>query len=370
MDVRGLWCPMELIELEMHDCVEILAAWRELVSRDRDGIASPGASNDFDWSQSLVAMGGQPGAVKVWVLEDQGNVLAIVPLETTRRSILGLPRTDGRLVQERYATRSAVLICQDSPDLMRFLLTKLINANRQCVTLSLLTVTASANDIAVKQALDDLGLNYRAEVMLESPYLRLPASIDELLKAREKKFRYTLRSAMKKLEQVGTCRFVVYEQDVAELLENVYDIERASWKEAAGTSITQNTYQQAFYEEYLPKAAAQGRLHCGVLSLDGEPICYNLGIVFNGVYECLKTTFKDEFRDYSLGHLTYLKTFECLIARGVQWFDFQGLSEPSKLKWTETSYTQTRYTIYGLGARAWLLHRAHAFRSHCQPNHR
>lgn len=355
---------MQIQTIALEDCYDLLDDWQHLAHCDSNGVNSPGASNSFDWVQTLYTQHPLGNKARVMVVEEGNKIVGIIPTYLQTKSKFGLHEQNLTQIQDFYSTRGHLLIQNNTPELLILLFNNLKLNHKNWHTFSFTTVTDSENDRAVRQSIVKSGLKYKSEIISESPYLDLPDSVSTLLASRDKKFRYTIRSGTKKLEDIGELHFEVFKKDAQAFLQHVYEIERNSWKELAGTSITKNPYQKKFYELYTPKAADNNQLNGGILFLNGNPICYNFGICFNQVYECLKTSYKESHKQYNPGHITYLRTFEHIINRGIRSFDFQGVKEQSKLKWTRSSYTQNRYTIYNTSAKSTLFFLARKLMRH------
>ena len=120
----------------------------------------------------------------------------------------------------------------------------------------------SPSELAFRTAAQERAMDLRVLVEKESPYIVFQGAWDDFFAALPKKFRWFLRSSRKKLEQIGEVRHVEYrdEATASAFIEAVEIVERASWKEQSGTSITQNARQQSFYHQFLPIAGEKGWL--------------------------------------------------------------------------------------------------------------
>ena len=189
------------------------------------------------------------------------------------------------------------------------------------------------------------------------PYIDLPDNWDDLYGSYQKKFRYNLRNCEKQLNEMGvlTLESVVTQDKVDQFLENVLKIERESWKEKAGTSLTTNDIQKTFHVLLAPKAIASGIFRGYVLKLDSIPIAYVYGLYSNHVFHSLKLSFSEQFRLYAPGTVITKKAVQDLIEIGASVWDFAGPSEPYKLRWTKDEYCLRSYTVMSSSWRGRLL---------------
>ena len=173
-----------------------------------------------------------------------------------------------------------------------------------------------------------------------------------------KKFRWLLRDAEKKLRASGRLHYTEYRQgsDLKHFLDAMFHVEQKSWKEVQKSSITANDDQRKFYTALTAIAAERGLLSCHLLELDEEPIAYIYGLLFNGVFSDLKESYNLSYQSMSPGHALKLFVLERLYDRNARLYDYMGVCEPYKMRWTDTTYTRSTYMIFnrtlgGLAAR-------------------
>ena len=96
------------------------------------------------------------------------------------------------------------------------------------------------------------------------------------------------------------------------LFKVIEDIEKDSWKCKTGTAIIASESEQSFYmsvfELFSSISAAKGY----VLYHKNIPVAYVLGVVFNGTYYALKTSFKESVSNLSPGTVLFFRVVEKL----------------------------------------------------------
>jgi CelD/BcsL family acetyltransferase involved in cellulose biosynthesis len=196
----------------------------------------------------------------------------------------------------------------------------------------------------VKQAGYQLEKVYRQE----SPFIRLAGTWQNYFASLPKKFRWLLRDAEKKLKASGELRYSEYSKgsELEHFLTAMFQIEQKSWKEEQGSSITANERQREFYTTLTAIAAQQGLLSCHLLELNREPIAYIYGLLFNGVFSDLKESYDLAYQSMSPGHALKLFALQRLHERGVRLYDYMGVCEPYKMRWTDKTYVRSTYIIY------------------------
>lgn len=175
------------------------------------------------------------------------------------------------------------------------------------------------------------------EPYVASPYLRLGESWEDYLRTQSSNFRSDMKRKWNKAMSRRTEFTVVTRpEEVTRALEEIYAIEMNSWKEGTSTSITTQPLAQKFYEIFLPKAAENGWLYLVLLRMDGEPVAYDMGILYADTYYMLKTSYDQRAKDWSPGLVLRQFVMQELYKRHVREHDFLGDDEPWKMRWTQT----------------------------------
>lgn len=300
-----------------------------------------------------------PGAThtRVLVADEGGEVRGILPLTLGPKQTNPLRARLLSPVTESYCGRAMFLVEPQSAETLASLLDAAIDTLPGWDVF----VTTLLDDSASTALLADSRIRARFTVQRQqsgrSPHFELPDSWETLFASLPKKFRWTIRSSQSALEKLGALEYTAIDSEpqVAEFLEAVLEIERNSWKEQSGTSITAHQEQQAFYRGFTPSAARLGMLSGHLLRLDGAPIAYIYGLRDRDVFLDLKESFNNTYLKQSPGHVLKRFALERLIARGVKRYDFMGGCEPYKMRWTDSTYSRTTYALYRKNLRGRLL---------------
>ncbi len=330
------------------ECEAFKEPWNDLVGELGGGIDGPDVTTTFEWTQALRDAFALGDVSRVVVATRNGKLEGVLPLYTAAKRVHRLTCRVLAPIQEIYGGRSGLVqrsfdLVHDTRNLLRFLRAEV----RDWDALSMTVVAGSPSQNALRQAAIREGLGLIEMETSVSPYVVLDKGWDALFNSRAKKFRWHLRKSVKRLEQLGN---LVYheahtEADTERFLQVMLEIERQSWKEAAGTSITANAYQEEFYRRYLPAAAVNGLLSGHWLEIDGEPVAYVCGVLHLGIFYDLKESYRHDLRSYSPSHALKMYVFPRLIERGARVFDFCGFCEEFKLRWTSDVYERVRYLV-------------------------
>ncbi len=325
-----------------------------------DLYAEPGnePSTSFEWTAALLRHHVQLGDRVVLLRAARGSdAIALVPLVARTFKLFGLPVVMLFPIAERYNTHSDVLTRAFDEEVARALMGSLDRLNLRW---DVFRMSKVLDDHALVRCVES-GALPRGQAWCLRPthgsyHQLLDATYDGYLAGRSAKFRNHLRRTEKRLEGSHDVQVadVWSPADVDLWYERLLDVERASWKQAQGTSISAIARQTGFYRDLCLGAAARGRLRLHFLMLNGEAVAYNLGYVKDRCYFYLKTSCVEQHK--KLGIATYLRArlVEGLIASGVRTMDFPAEPYDWESQWADTVrghrvLTRYRRTTAGYG---------------------
>lgn len=288
----------------------------------------------YEWSSSLWESHFGNRGVDFHVLGGEAELRGVVPLTRKRAEKFGIPLVSLGLLTNSYGrNHNDLILGRDREEVFLALLEQLQPAPWDILMLGSIPPGHTHTMVRVLQAKG----RYRvlSEPYVDSPYLTLSGDWQSFLAGRSGNFRSDLKRKEKRAAAAGMrIRILKEPAEVSEALDAMYAIERQSWKEGSGTSITTQAHSQRFYEVFLPKAAARGWLHCVLLELKDKPAAFDMGILHGGKYYMLKTSYDQEWQDVSPGFVLRARVIEQLYQGGVAEHDFLGDPEPWKLRWT------------------------------------
>lgn len=164
------------------------------------------------------------------------------------------------------------------------------------------------------------------------PIVRLDGTWDDYVAARPGQVGRELKRKMRKIERDWRARWTIAQtpEQAAEALKDVWEIERASWKEDEGSSLTAQQEAIQLYEDVVPRLARAGWLRLYLLHLDDKPAAHILGAEFRGTYFAFKTSYDQAFKSASPGQAIFYFALQDAFGRKVRTFDFLGY--PSRWK--------------------------------------
>lgn len=183
----------------------------------------------------------------------------------------------------------------------------------------------------------------------KSPYLPLP---DDWLVYCAQRSRH-LRDKMRKSERLlkeGKISIELADNtrqlDVA--LAQIFEISAKGWAASAGSALSSTPRLRGFYAELARLAARQGWLFIRTLKVAGQPVAYDLDLLYEHTLYGLKSAYDPAFARLSPGStLTYLSLTDVARHRpDVREYDFLGDADPYKLQWTQNVRPLTKLFIY------------------------
>lgn len=189
---------------------------------------------------------------------------------------------------------------------------------------------------ALAAALREVGCHVATEAPMESPYITLPASWEELEARLDGRFRQNLRRRRRRLEEQGPVTFEVIDglDGLDAALEDALAIEASGWKGLEGSAIRARPDTVGFYAGAARALARAGRLRLAFLKLGDERIAFQLAHVTRGRWYLPKTGFDERFREQSPGQLLMVEVLRRCLAEKLETFEFLGFSMPWKRDWT------------------------------------
>jgi len=197
---------------------------------------------------------------------------------------------------------------------------------------------------------------------MDSPYIPLPSSREELDRRLDARFRQNLRRRRRRLEEHGrvSLEIVTGGDALDAALEDAFDIEAAGWKGSGGTAIRSRPDTLAFYTAWARMLARDGRLRLAFLALDGRRIAFQYALVAGGRWMLPKTGYLPSFAECSPGQLLMSEVLGRCVEERLETFEFLGHSMPWKRDWTPLVRPHATLRAYRPGVRGRLAWAARA----------
>lgn len=184
----------------------------------------------------------------------------------------------------------------------------------------------SAFALGLEDAVSRVGLHRFAWAEPPSAVVQLSDGWDAYLRALDSKLLRNLRSRRRRLERDGNWQFRLVQgaEALREAWPAVLEIEQASWKHPAGSSLVREASAGAFYRGVAEAMAATGRLRLHLLEHDGTPVAHALGVTDRQRYYLLKNSYREAYRSWSPGQSLVWHAMAEAAAAGCNTLDFLG----------------------------------------------
>jgi CelD/BcsL family acetyltransferase involved in cellulose biosynthesis len=181
-----------------------------------------------------------------------------------------------------------------------------------------------------------------------SPYLALPATMDQLLRSRSRNLRKQVNHRRNQLARQGPIELRVVRggADLAPALDAALRLEGTAWKVRAGTAILSDPRRERLFRGFTAAAADRGWLRVVLLEVGGEPVAADLAVAFAGAAHVLKTGFDDRYERFSPGLVLRAEAIRAAIDEGLTGYAFLGSADDYKLRWTEELRPQAGLRAY------------------------
>jgi CelD/BcsL family acetyltransferase involved in cellulose biosynthesis len=176
------------------------------------------------------------------------------------------------------------------------------------------------------------------------PGIALDGTWEEYLKMRPGRFRYNLRSRLRRLDERGTVSFrtVGDPAEVPAALAVLADLHAKRWAgQHTGTIFSSSSAARRFYAEACSAYAARGLLDLTLLEVDGKAVGGSLGFVDGDTYYYYLPAWEPELALLAPSALLLAHLVEQAYSRGFTRFDFMLGDEAYKARWT----TEERQTV-------------------------
>ncbi len=309
--------------------------WRKLLSQSEDDHLF----QTYEWMITWLESFWNNRPLKFLFVRDDTELVALMPLvldekgELWCRGSLVFPAND-------HTPRSDILYRGDPRPAIEAIADHLARS-QPSVKLVLKKIRRSSAFVSMLKSINEKHhFLERHEDSTISPVLYLQGDFDSYLKSKPKHFSRELKRKQRKLERAGKTqvRIITSGSDCESALDEIFEIERHSWKEQAGTAFSETVGESYLYREFARRCARQNWLRLFMLHIDENPVAYIYGVAYKNELYALKTSYNQEYRALAPGIVLFGHAIRDAFTQGFGAFDFLG--QPSK--WKESFATDVR----------------------------
>lgn len=278
----------------------------------------------------------QGSSIKLLCATEGGKVCGIAPLRKSSRSFKG--RSIYTVIESLSDRAFGILLAERKAECLNKFLTHLYEQKDwDFLYFNEVPETFSVVDLLKNNSSSIPHLEVKeAEV---SPYLTIPASLDDFFGSLTAKFRKNLRNSMRRLEREhGKIELKNYSElgSIEKMMEIFFDLHQRRWvvKEGYGMFNIKRNRDMFLYEAKLFSEIKCLRLD--FLLVNDKPISAMYGFENNRVIHSLLTGFDPNYASYSPNNLHHFLVLERCIRDKLKEFNFFGGFISHKFNWCHT----------------------------------
>ena len=304
--------------------------WNALL--ERSDVRHPFLSHE--WVRTWWECFGSGWQLRVLVVRDAGEAVAIAPLRVGRRRLMGVSMRCLESMANDHTPRFDFIVAAGVEHAWDALWEALLSRRDEW---DLLRLCQLPEDSATRTR---IGRRGKTDGFLvgewagdESPFLPLTGSWDAYCRQGRRKHFANLRNRNKRLARLGAVEHEVV-ADQGEALWEGFRIEAMAWKAEAGTALVSRPETQQFYTRFAERAADRGWLRLAFLDVGGRRIAFAYCLDYQGRRFVVKIGYDPGWSTYSPFHLLCQRELEDAFRRKLAEFDLLGCREPWKQEWT------------------------------------
>ncbi len=239
----------------------------------------------------------------------------------------GVPLKVWRFLVNAHSRRASAAALQAPRELAQALLERLLSCRGEWDMAKLQGLSAAgglAQAILSCDAARDLGV--RVERQWSDSRMALDGSWEAYYRSLNHKRRHDQERRARRLAERAPCRWRKCRgaAEVGDGLEAYFAIEAGSWKASQGELIRRDPVLESFYRAVAMRFAARGQCEIGLLYCGDTAICGVLSIVYGGRMFTLKSSYLEEYADFSPGSQAFRHLIQDAFERGLAEIDFCG----------------------------------------------
>lgn len=306
------------------------------------------------WARTWWESFGAGSKLHILVVKTRGEIIAIAPLMLNRVRMFGIPVRRLGFFYNAHVPRADFLIAKQHRSAYRAIWEHL-ERNRCWDVLQLCQLPEGSETL---EEMTRLVSRCRAGTWRSgaSPYIPMNRTWIEFLSGLGGKYRYSLRSRFKRLQQTGQVALETIHVAEAPALEVALKIESAAWKGENGTAILSNPETAKFYRLLAGRAARRGWLRLQFLRVGSARAAFDYSLVYGNRIHLLKVGYDPAFAPYSPSNLLLHQVLQAGFAEGASEYDFLGDAVEWKLRWTKLSRPYCWLFVFPSSAKGRALH--------------
>ena len=320
----------------LKDFESIEPAWNSLLKRSN--VDNPFLT--FEWQYTWWEMFGKGKKLYIVVAKIDDQIVGIGPFMVSRFSVFKILEFIGTGLSDYLGIIWEKDQAQVVNDILHFLLKRKGDWN-----------VINLRDIAdigpVEKGFSRDGISLDMRLYERCPYVEINQFWPDYIKGKGSNFNKHMKYNLSKIDKLGNVELIYCDgrsDSGDKLAQTVWEIEKESWKQSAGTAHFANEGRRGFLGRIIDKFAARDWMDAILLRINGEIVAYSIGFKYNSKAYNYEVGYKESCP----GAGTYLtwnhikKAFE----KGFGEFDFLRGDESYKLRWTKEHHDVYQLVVY------------------------
>lgn len=298
--------------------------WKKLAQRHGTPLL------DWEWMSACAEAFYQPNQLFVIIHDDGTEVNAIVPL--FRHEDNGVQKLE--IIGTPSLGEPAGLLYRDHGALTALL----HNLLKQGLPISLRRIEEGSESLTAIEKVFQYHSLHSLREGGASPWIDINSDWETFESRLSGKRRSDMRRALRRAGKMGRVDIRVHAvnpADVDNLLAEVFRVEAANWKGRNGSSLLHREDLAHFYTIYSHKAAQNGTLRVGTLSIDDTVVAVLLGLEEAGRFWVFKIGYDEKYARSSPGILLMHRCIEYAFKQKLTSFEFLGWDARWMHVWTD-----------------------------------
>jgi CelD/BcsL family acetyltransferase involved in cellulose biosynthesis len=207
-------------------------------------------------------------------------------------------------------------------------------------------LTSSPNFSLLKFSFEQQKLLIETDGKMPSPFLRLPASWEDLFKAQSKNFRRQWNNSWNRLTRDAEIKlhFAGKDLSIEQAFQELARLHHLRWENESASFRTQKYLR--FHHELSCKLHQNGWLLFMLISANGEYIAARYDFVYANKIWCFQGGWNPAYDSQRVGTVLTGKIIEWGIQNGLQEYDFLGGEADYKKRWADGERLMMNFTTW------------------------
>lgn len=319
-------------------------AWDKLLAESDNDVVFM----TFEWFRFWWQAFGKDSEMRVLLVKDAEEIIAIVPLMIKKTKWRGLPIRALSFMANYHSNRSGMIIGKKGGDIGAALMSHLKERSAEFDMMQLyFIVNGSQTDLRIREGLAANRFRYCKLPGARSPYIPLSGNWDDYFHFRSRNFRHKLNRLQNKYKRLKEWQIMKYTNaDIDRAMQELIEVSKKSWKHKGGTAIGSDENLVNFYSSLAEFAAREGILNIWILKIGKKPAAFIFNLKYGQRIYSLKIGFDQEQEKFSPGEFLNLKAIKESFENNYREYDWLGEGLSFKMKWTDQDREHCKYWIF------------------------